>query len=115
MQIPLSILMVLLTIHFFLLIWTNKWRIRKLVTFIDKFKQEELLGKRDYEYLNDRYTNFFRYMEFFPDKEDYRLLYENKDFYKFVTTTKTRLKYYAIVSVICATLLAVLVPISEKG
>ena len=115
MQILLSILMVLLTIHSFLLIWTNKWRIRKLVTFVDKFKEEELLGKKDYEYLYDRYTSFLSYMEFFPDKEDYRLLYENKDFYKFVTTTRNRLIYYAIVTVICFALLAVLVPISEQG
>jgi hypothetical protein len=83
--------------------------------FVNKFKEEEILGKKDYEYLYGRYTSFLSYMEFFPDKDDYQLLYEDKEFNKFVTTNRKRLKYYAVVTAVCFALLAVLLPISEPG
>lgn len=115
MTILLPILMVTLTIHFFLLIFTNKWRVNKLVSFVEKFNEENILAKSDYDYLYDRYTGFLSYMEFFPDKDDYKCLYENKDFDKFVKTTRKRLIYYAIVTASCFALLAVLIPMSNEG
>jgi hypothetical protein len=78
------------------------------VTFIDKFRDEGLLAKKDYEHLYDRYTSFLSYMEFFPNKQEYSLLYENKAFDKFVTRTRKGLTYYVIVTAICFALLAVL-------
>jgi hypothetical protein len=115
MAILLPILMVTLTIHFFLLIWTNKWRVNKLVLFVEKFNEEKILTESDYDYLYDRYTSFLSYMEFFPDKEGYKLLYENKEFEKFVATTRKRLNYYAIVTAACFALLAILIPISNQS
>src|SRR5688572_30213883 len=107
--------MTTMTIHFLLLIMTNQWRIKRLVTFVDKFRDDDLLAKKDYEHLHDRYTSFLSYMEFFPDKQDYSLLYENEEFDKFVTRTRKRLKYYAIVTAVCFALLSILVPITQQG
>lgn len=115
MQSLLPILMVLVTIHSILLIWTNQWRIQKLIKFVDAFKKQGLLEQPDYDFLHDRYTSFLSYLEFFPDEQDYGQLYKNKEFSQFVTTTRKRLKYYAIVTVICFTLLAVLIPMSDLG
>ena len=114
MTVLLPIVMILLMIHFFLLIWTNQWRIKKLVTFVDKFRDEDLLTKKDYEYLYNRYTSFLSYMEFFPDKEDYKSIYENVEFVRFVQRTRRRLKYYAIVTGTCFALLAIGIPIANK-
>src|SRR6478735_5387489 len=87
--------------HFFLLIYTNKRRIKKLVTFVENFGKDNLLTVNEYERLYDRYTSFLSYLEFFPDKDDYRNLYENVEFDQFVRKTRQRLKYYAIVSATC--------------
>ncbi len=109
MTILSGVILITLMVHLFLFILNNQWRVRKLVIFIDKFRDEDLLAKEDHEILYDRYSSFLSYMEFFPDKQEYRLLYENKEFDSFVTSTRKRLKYYAIVTAICFALLAVLV------
>ena len=114
MTIFLPVITITLMIHFFLLILTNQWRIKKLVTFVDKFRDEDLLTEKDYEYLHNRYNSFLSYMEFFPDKEDYSSIYENAEFDRFVRTTRRRLKYYAIVTGICFALLSVGIPIANK-
>lgn len=107
MEIFVLILTLIWISHFFLLVYTNKNRIRKLVTFVENFRKDNLLTGKDYERLNDRYTSFLSYLEFFPDKDDYKILYENVEFDNFVRKTRQRLKYYAIVSATCFTVLVV--------
>lgn len=97
--------------HFFLLIYANKNRIRKLVVFLEDFRRDNLLTEKDYERLHDQYTGFLSYLEFFPDKDDYKALYENNDFDKFVTKTRRKLKYYAIISAVTFALLCTLLSI----
>jgi len=85
-------------LHFFLLLFHNTFRIKKLLKYIDKFKREGKLNDKDYEILYDRYTSFFHYLEFYPDKNDFKTLYENSDFDTYVRRSKWKLKYYSIVA-----------------
>ena len=98
--------------HFALLIITNKMRIKRLVTYIENFRSANVLTKSDYEYLRDRYTSFMSYMEFFPDRTDYKAMYDNPEFDQFVNKMRRRLKYYAIVSSVTLIILFFILPTS---
>ncbi len=97
-------------IHWISLITINKWRIFKLRRFIDDFKDRGVLSKSDYDLLYDRYHGFFNYLEFFPDRDDFPALYEDQGFNRFVTKTRSRLKYFLIGGIICIILIAIFVP-----
>lgn len=87
----------ILFLHLFLLLFHNTFRIKKLLKYVDKFKKEGKLNDKDFELLYDRYTSFFYYLEFYPDKNDFKTLYENSEFDTYVRRSKWKLKYYSIV------------------
>jgi hypothetical protein len=92
------VVFLILFVHVFLLMLHNAFRIKKLLKYIDKFKNEGKLNENDYQLLYDRYTSFFSYLEFYPDKIDFRTLYENSEFDSYVRRSKWKLKYYSIVA-----------------
>src|SRR5690348_9581734 len=65
--------------HVALFIITNKLRIKRLLTLVENFRNANLLTKSDYQYLRDRYTGFLSHMESFPDKADYKVMYDNPE------------------------------------
>lgn len=79
-----------------LFILGNKIRIKRLLSFVEKFGLDGTLTRKEYEYLKSRYSNFLGYMEFYPDSKDYSKIYEDKEFNEFVRQTKTRQKWLAI-------------------
>lgn len=99
--------------HFFFLLLHNTFRTKRLVKFVDKFKKEGKLNDADYELLYDRYTSFFHYLEFYPDKEDFRTLYENSEFDDYVRRSKWKLKYCLIVIAISFLVLLIVVPFDQ--
>ena len=88
---------IILALHVPLLLFHNTFRIKKLLKYIDKFKKEGKLNDKDFELLYDRYTSFFHHLEFYPDKSDFKTLYENSEFDSYVRRSKWKLKYYSIV------------------
>ena len=98
--------------HLALLIIANKMRIKRLVTYVENFRSANVLTKSEYEHLRDRYTSFMSYMEFFPDRTDYKAMYDNSEFDQFVNKMRRRLKYYAIVSAVTLTILVFILPTS---
>lgn len=103
----------ILCIHFFLLMFHNTFRIKKLLEYIDKFKKEGKLNDKDFELLYDRYTSFFHYLEFYPDKNDFKTLYENSEFDSYVKRSKWKLKYYSIVIVTSFLILLIFMPFDK--
>lgn len=99
--------------HFFFLMFHNTFRIKKLIKFVDKFKKEGKLSDADYELLYNRYTSFFSYLELYPDKEDFKLLYQSPEFDNYVRASKWKLKYCSIVIGISFLILLIVVPINE--
>lgn len=100
--------MVVLAVHLTLFIFTNKWRIRKLTSFVDMFRDKNLLTKREHEDLHKRYTGFLGYLEPFPSEEDFSILYKDTAFSLFVKKARWRLRQYAILTLISFALLAIL-------
>ncbi|WP_276371743.1 hypothetical protein [Chryseolinea sp. H1M3-3] len=98
--------------HLALLIITNKIRIKRLVTYVENFRSANVLTKSDYEYLRDRYTSFMGYMESFPDKTYYKVMYDNPEFDQFVHKMRRRLRYYAIVAAVTLIVLIFILPTS---
>jgi hypothetical protein len=88
-------------IHFCLFIITNKNRINTLLEYVEKFGRENILTSYEYKSLRNRYTHIFRYMEFYPDRNDYKKLYDISEFDDFVKKSRKKLKYYGLVSAIC--------------
>lgn len=91
------VVFLILFVHAFLLMFHNTFRIKKLLKYVDLFKKEGKLSDKDFELLYDRYTSFFSYLEFYPDKNDFKTLYENSEFESYVRRSKWKLKYYSIV------------------
>jgi hypothetical protein len=102
------VIAITLFVHFYLLMMHNAFRVKKLLTYIDQFKQEGKLSKNDFELLYNRYTSFFHYLEFYPDKSDFKVLYENTAFDAYVKKSKWKLKYYSIVSLTLIVILLIL-------
>jgi TRAP-type C4-dicarboxylate transport system permease small subunit len=103
-----SFLMMTTMIHCILLVIMNKVRILKLVKFIDTFYHKDLLSNSDYEFLNSRYRGFFSYLEFYPDRNDFHVLYEDRGFDRFVKQFKKRLTYLAVVTAIGLVLIVII-------
>ena len=91
----------------------NTFRIKKLIKFVDRFKNEGKLSASDYGLLHDRYTGFFHYLEFYPDKEDFKTLYENPEFDEYVRRSKWKLKYCSMVIGISFLVLLMVLPFNE--
>jgi hypothetical protein len=96
-----------------LLLVLNKWRGMKLRTFIVDFKKRNLLSDKDYQLLDGRYNGFFRDLEFFPDRADFAMLYEDEIFNRFVTKTEKRLMILAVGTVIGIALTIIFVPMGK--
>lgn len=92
----------------------NKWRVMKLRGFIDSFRTRDLLSDKDYQLLSDRYNGIFSPFEFFPDKKDFAVLYEDEVFARFVTKTRMRMKMLAIGFAVSIALTIIFVPMGEE-
>lgn len=102
------VIAITLLVHCYLLAIHNVFRIRKLLIYIDQFKEEGKLSKNDFDLLYNRYTSFFHYLEFYPDKSDFKVLYENIAFDAYVKKSKWKLKYYSTVSLTLIVILLIL-------
>jgi hypothetical protein len=96
-----------------LLLILNKLRVMKLRTFIVDFKKRSLLSDKDYQLLDERFNRFFHDLEFFPDRRDFAMLYEDETFRHFVTKTEKRLMILAIGTVISIALTIIFVPMGK--
>jgi hypothetical protein len=100
--------------HFSLLLLHNTFRIKRLVKFVKKFQKDGKLSANDFKVLYERYTSFLSYLEFYPDKEDFKILYENSEFDKYVKRSKWILKYCIVVIGITFIILLIAVPLSGE-
>jgi hypothetical protein len=100
--------------HFLFLMLHNTFRIKRLIKFVDRFKNEGKLSDSDYRLLYDRYTSVFHYLEFYPDKEDFKTLYENLEFDQYVRKSKRKLKYCSFVIGISFLVLLMVIPFNER-
>lgn len=99
--------------HFLFLLTHNQFRIKKLLKYFDKFKKDGRLSDKDFELLQDRYTSFFNYLEFYPDKEDFKTLYENPEFEAYIKASKWKIKYCSIVIGISTLILLIVLPFNN--
>jgi hypothetical protein len=53
--------------HIVFLLGFNKYRIRRIVFFIERLYGEGVLSASEYDTLKARYSSFFKYMEPFPN------------------------------------------------
>lgn len=96
--------------HALFLSMHNELRIKKVLWYLDLFKKNREISDKDYKFLYDRYAGFFNYLEFYPDKEDFKALYQNSDFARYVNRSKWKIKYCAIVIAVSILILILIVP-----
>lgn len=89
------------------LIMYNRYRIKRLTIFVNEFHKIGLLKKKEYELLAGNYRGFFRYLEGYPDRDKYAILYLHNDFRVFSEQSILIFKYLfvAIPSLLFLTIL----------
>lgn len=100
--------------HAALLAFHNKFRIKKLLWYLDIFKKENKISDKGYDLLYNRYTGFFHYLEFYPDRDDFKVLYENRDFDTYVRMSRWKIRYCSMVIAVSFLLLVLILLINEQ-
>ena len=66
----------------------NRYRKRKIVSYLRLFLAEGALNNVQFQDLFEKYTSFLSYTAGFPDENEYPRIYENEKFVNFRQRTK---------------------------
>ncbi len=94
-----SLLYALFIIHFLVFIGFNRWRIRKIIRFLesmDQFPENQKYHRLLASYKN-RFTNKFQLL---PDPIEYSILYESKIFTDLVIKCRVIFRYLVIAAIL---------------
>jgi len=93
----LIFIIILLWFHGFIFLYLRKRNQKKLIKYLESFRGNELT-LYEAKKLIELHTNFpFGSFEFYPNEQDYALLYKNQKFASFVKQNKKMTKYFIIV------------------